>query len=91
MPPSVSRRKLLDLAHEVRNCSSALEMTLGGLRRSAELATPRTVRILEGCAKQLVAVSRALDAMAASTQGARTKAAETKAAPKRRRAIKGSV
>jgi hypothetical protein len=68
MPRTEPDRKLLELSHEVRNCSSALTMTLAGLKSGAGLTAPRTMTILRRCAQQLLAVSRALDGLAAADE-----------------------
>lgn len=85
MGASESRRKLLDLSHEVRNCSSALTMTAAGLKAGVALGAPRSLRIIERCANQLVAVSRALDELAAA------QAPRSKPVPRRRGTVKASV
>lgn len=85
MRASESRRKLLDLSHEVRNCSYALTMTAAGLKAGADPGAPRSLRLIERCANQLVAVSRALDEIAAA------QAAPSKPVPRRRGTVKASV
>lgn len=65
MPRPQRRPKLQELSHEIRNCSSALTMTVAGINAGLGLSEQRTLGILENCAKRLLSVSRALERLSA--------------------------